>query len=203
MAFPSLRHRSARLNRAFTLIELLVVTAIIVVITTVILADNNRFGGVVLLENLAYDIALSIRQAQVYGISVQRFSGSFSAGYGMDFDMSSPTTYALFADGINVNGLYDSGELVQATTISNAYAIEKLCAPAGSDAASCTSVPKLDIVFERPEPDAWISASGAPCLQDSGQCQESARIVLLSPRGDSMSVVVEVNGQISVRGRSQ
>src|SRR3989344_3669939 len=44
----------------FTLVELVVVTAIIVVVSSVVLVNNNRFGGVIQLENLAYDVALSV-----------------------------------------------------------------------------------------------------------------------------------------------
>jgi prepilin-type N-terminal cleavage/methylation domain-containing protein len=187
-------------SKGFTLIELLVVTGIIVVITTIVLANDNRFGGVVLLENLAYNIALSIRQAQVYGISVQRFgTGTFNVGYGMHFNLSSPTTYLLFADAVQQNGMYDQGELVASTDISSGYQITKLCAPAGTDAASCTAVPAVDILFERPEPDAWISVAGVSCVLNNASCATDARIVLASPRGDIMSVVVEANGQISVK----
>jgi len=205
MALTHLRNRPAPLDRAFTLIELLVVTALIVIISTVVLADNNRFGGVVLLENLAYNIALSIRQAQVYGISVARFQGStFSAGYGVHFDASIPDTYELFADAITANGLYDCPEpgtndceLVQSTTISTGYTIQDLCATPASGTEVC-GLSKLDILFIRPEPDAWISSNGVSCINDHSTCAQGARIQLLSPRGDVMSVSVQANGQISV-----
>lgn len=201
MALPYLSNRPARLRRAFTLIELLVVTGIIVVISTVILADNNRFGGVVQLEDLAYGVALSVRQAQVYGISVERFgTNTFTAGYGVHFDLSSPNTYALFADIANkgtFDAANDANELVQTTTISKGYSIYGLCAPA-SGSGDC-SITKLDIVFKRPEPDAWISANGTSCITDNGSCEESASILLKSPRGDKMSVVIYANGQISVQ----
>jgi prepilin-type N-terminal cleavage/methylation domain-containing protein len=195
-------------SKGFTLIELLVVTAIIVLISSVVLANNNRFGGVVLLQNLAYNIALSIRQAQVYGISTARFqsTSNFSAGYGMHFDLSSPDTYLLFADAITPNGMYDcpqpqtdNCELVQSTNISNGYGINQLCVTASSGAENC-SVQKLDVLFKRPEPDAWISADGTSCTLDNTACQEGARIVLIAPSGDIMNVTVEANGQISVSG---
>jgi hypothetical protein len=182
------------------------VTGIIVVVSGVVLADNNRFGGKVQLENLAYDIALSIRQAQVYGISVARFQGgTFSAGYGVHLAVLSPTVYALFADAVTENGLYDcpspgtqNCELVQTTNITSGYRINDLCRTASSGTETC-GIPSLDIVFERPEPDAWIGSSGVSCILNAGTCAAGARIELISPRGDLMSVAVEANGQISVQ----
>src|SRR5262249_48785596 len=117
MADASFWSRSARVSQrgiavsrakaGFTLIELLVVCAIIVVITSLVLIDNNKFGGDVKLENFAYDVALSIRQTQVYGIAVERFgNNNFSTGYGMRFSLASPTTYILFADE-DSTGVYD------------------------------------------------------------------------------------------------
>ena len=191
--------------RGFTLIELLVVTAIIIVVTSVTLVSNNRFGGVVQLENLAYNIALSIRQAQVYGISVARFQGgTFTAGYGEHFDASSPDIYVVFADAITANGLYDcpqpgtnNCELVQTTSISSGYRIKSLCATPASGVEDCT-LTKLDIMFKRPEPDAWISSNGVSCIIDNATCAQGARVVLVSPRSDVMSVSIQANGQISV-----
>jgi len=206
MALTNVRNRPNRLRRAFTLIELLVVTAIIVVISAVILANNNRFGGVVLLENLAYSVALSIRQAQVYGISVARFQGSnFTAGYGVHFDISSPNIYALFADALQANGMYDcpqpgtnNCELVQTNSISPGYSIQNLCVTPASGSTETCGISKLDVVFIRPEPDAWISSNGVSCIVDNSTCARSARIVLVSPRSDLMSVTIAANGQISV-----
>src|SRR3989344_6228445 len=83
--------RFTRSSTGFTLIELLVVTAIIVIVTSLVLINNNRFGGTVLLQNLAYDMAPSVREAQVYGISVLSFGGEFDFGYGMHFTANSQT----------------------------------------------------------------------------------------------------------------
>jgi hypothetical protein len=191
------------------LIELLVVCAILVVISSLIIIDNNKFGGEVLLENLTYDVALSVRQAQVYGIAVERFgtgSTAFQSGYGMHFAMSSPTTYVLFAD-TEATGVYDPNaspsELVQLTDITQGFSITKLCAPAGTNSSSCNSVSQIDILFIRPEPDAYISANAAPTFSGgrfiASALQPDARIVLLSPKGDILSVLVEATGQISVQ----
>ena len=207
-----------RVSRAFTLIELIVVCAIIVMIASLILANHGRFGGQVLLQNFAYDVALSLRQAQVYGISVQRFGEAsdrrFNAGYGIFIGNTPTTEYVLFADSDPLppalpNNWYTEGsdEVRTRNSINRGYVIEKICVPAGAD-TSCHAVDNLHIVFLRPEPDAWISwkelgASGAlnECTEssyDEGECGPSARIVMKSPRGELMSVIVYNNGQIAV-----
>src|SRR3989344_919601 len=114
--------KKCRDNAGFTLIELIVVTGIIVVVSSLMFANNNRFGGVVFLENLAYDVALSMRKAQVYGIAVRRCdpnktascttANQFALGYGIQFSKATPTMYVLFADaypGVG-NGIYDAAQ---------------------------------------------------------------------------------------------
>jgi len=179
----------------FSLIELVVVTGILVIITSILLFNNARFGGVMLLENLAYDIGLSVRQAQVYGISVFRYgAGTFSVGYGMHFTKApAPSVYVLFADtSAPANGLYDSGETVLSTTIERGFFVSDLCTTSGGGGEVCGRT-ELDVVFKRPEPAAYIRANGAATLYDR------ARIVLASPRGDLRSVIVEASGQIAVQ----
>ncbi len=197
--------RAGESIRGFTLIELLVVTAILVIITSLVLVNNNRFGGQILLENLGYDVALSVRQAQVYGISVHSFGGNFTAGYGIHFGRNSPASYVLFADAALANGLYDgcptpaSCELVTSTTIRGGYTVADLCStPSGSLVETC-GLSALDILFKRPEPDAYISANGTSGVLNPVALYERGRIILASPQNVRMSVVVEATGQISVQ----
>lgn len=192
----------SRSSRGFTLIEMLVVIGVMVLVSGLILANNNRFGGVVLLQNLAYDIALSIRQAQVYGIAVQRFNSSFGSAYGMHFqvDAGEESTYVLFADALAPeNGYYDcpnpgttNCELVQSTTIATGYRIAQLCATPPNGAENC-SITSLDVTFKRPEPDAYIRSSAGGGINESGE------IYVMSPRGDVKVISVHANGQISVQ----
>ncbi len=184
------RAKNIRAHRGFTLAEMVVVIGVIAIVSGVVLANNNRFGGQVLLQNLAYDIALSIRQSQVYGIAVQRFNNEYASAYGMHFSISSPDIYLLFADVTTVNGIYDgSSERVQSTTIANRYSITAL----RINGCSGNVVSNLDIVFKRPDPDAYISAPPLSGLQ------EAACITVSSPRGESKNIIVEVNGQIAVQ----
>lgn len=194
------------MSKGFTLIELLVVTAILTIVSGIILVNNNRFGGAILLENLAYDVGLSIREAQVYGIAVRRYGTSnFQAGYGMHFSMSSPTTYVLFVDAVSENGLYDgcpdsaSCELVQSTDIHRGFQIADLCSIPTSGGGETCDLDRLDILFQRPEPDAFISANGVSGVVSPASLQERGRIVLQSPRGDQQSVIVEIAGQIATQ----
>ena len=186
-------------TKGFTLIELLVVTGIMILVSGLILVSNNRFGGKILLQNLAYDMALTVRKSQIYGISVLRSgSGTYSSGYGMHFSMSTPTAYTLFADAISTDGMYSSGEQVDTYAIDRGYRIEKLCAPAGTDISTCSSISQLDVLYKRPEPDAWINADGNSCIVSQGYCQESARVGLISPAGERANFIVDINGQVSV-----
>jgi len=202
MAHASLPRAATALKRGFTLIELLAVTAIIGIISTIVLANNNKFGGSVLLQNLAYDIALTVRQSQVYGISVRGFNGTFSAAYGMHFQVaqgSAAPIYVLFAD-LDNNGIYNSGELVQSTTVGQGYLLTGLCVTPPSGSEQCGT--SLDITFKRPDPDACISINGSSPMDVNGNCTggaQSARIEVTSPQNQHKNIIVEVNGQISVQ----
>ncbi len=204
---PTANSQQPTASRGFTLIELLAVTAVLALVSSVMLANNARFGGVITLQNLAYGMAVSIRQAQVYGIAVARYgSDDFSAGYGMHFDRSNTTAYVLFADAGVENGLYDSaaGELVSATSLLGGNTIEDLCVRNIDDVEECGKN-SIDILFKRPEPDAYISVDDEPLEFDadgiiiSGNLARRAEIKVVSPRGDRASVIVEATGQISVQ----
>lgn len=83
-----------KLTRGFTLIELLVTIVIFVIITGVVVVNSNKFDGSVLLNNFAYDVALTIKQAQSYGVNVkENTSGTFDTAYGIYFDTNLPAPY--------------------------------------------------------------------------------------------------------------
>jgi len=76
-------------NKGFTLIELLITIVIFVLLTGIVLFSQNGFNNSLLLNNLAYDISLTVRQVQSYGVSVRESikseSGSFPT-YGLYFE---------------------------------------------------------------------------------------------------------------------
>jgi type II secretory pathway pseudopilin PulG len=180
-------------ERAFTLVELLVSVGIFTLITTAAVFNNNQFNGNVVLSNLAYEIALSIRQAQVYGTTVKQSTQStFDAGYGINFNLtgqSGPTTYTLFEDRPTPNREYDAGEALETFTIRKGNRISKICVfqPQSTD---CTSVTALDISFVRPNPDAYIRSGGTKYTK--------TEICLASPLNNKRKIIVEATGQLSV-----
>lgn len=197
--------KSAADERGFSLIELIVVTGILALISSLVLVNNNRFGGEILLKNLAYDVALSVREAQIYGIAVRRFGSSdFGAGYGVYFNRDTPSTYILFADvfpSMAGNGLYDpgQGEIVESMSIHGGFRIVNVCGvPAGAAEENC-ELSTLNVLFKRPDPDAFISANDVSGIENPSALYERGRIIFESPRGDQASVIVEATGQIAVQ----
>jgi Tfp pilus assembly protein FimT len=182
--------------RGFSLIELLVVTGIFIVITGVVLANNAQFNSSVLLGNAAYDIALSVRQAQVYGLSTQSYSGQFQVGYGIHF--ASPTQYLLYADlDVANNKRYDAGvdQVVAEYTLSRGHSVLRFCGLRSDSTEDCSdntaALTHLDVAFLRPNPDATITG-------DSPTPYSIARITLQSKSGQTRTVSIQSTGQISV-----
>jgi hypothetical protein len=75
----------------------MVVLAIIMTITLVVITNQSSFNKTLVLANTAYDVALSIRNAETYGIGSNVVAnGVANAGYGMHFQNG--TTYTRFID---------------------------------------------------------------------------------------------------------
>ncbi len=165
------------------MIELLIVLAIIALITAVVLARYRSFNSTVLLRDLAYEVALSVREAQVLGISVRGQGGVFTDAYGVHF--TSGTTYTSFIDEDD-NGRYDMGEDLSSYTIGQGNAITDLCAE-----TTC-GLDSLDVLFRRPEPDALFFTD--PAVSPIG----SARVVLGGQDGGTRAVRIWSTGQIAV-----
>ncbi len=112
------------MKSGFTLVEMLVVVAIFTIISAVALFNQTKFSSDMVITNLAYEIALEVRQAQTYGIGVRNSSNdasNFQYGYGVHFGPdtvhpgSSPTnSFSFFADTNSGAGstkyVYDAGD---------------------------------------------------------------------------------------------
>ncbi len=203
-------------KRGFTLVELIVIVGIVTVISSVILAGSARFDNSILLTNLSYEVALSIREAQFSGLYVVEFKfgggSEFDTGYGVNFyktnvgGSSNTTDYILFADiipsgsaiGDQVYSGDSSGgaEFVKKYSAKKGNYIELFCGiNAISSAEQCSDVAGgltyLNISFYRPNPDANFKSN-------TGVVYKAAKIYLKSAQGNRRAIRVESSGQISV-----
>lgn len=83
-------------NSGITLVELLVVMSIFVIITTIAIFNYGKFDSSISTQNLADDIALTIRKAQSYAIGVRGLGNEFNYRYGVHFT-TNPTPGSAFA----------------------------------------------------------------------------------------------------------
>ncbi len=185
-------------NKGFTLIELLVVMAIFAVVSATVMANYKTFGHKTLLKNLAYSIALTVREAQVSGLTGRNFTSDsdseYYSSYGVFFTQANPKQYIFFRDlqSIGNEHKYDNGaqELVRTYSILGGRRITRLCTYS-SVGGNCNNASELHVTFKRPQPDAYIYTDGAGPFA-------RADIEITSPEGEKIYVIVEAAGQISV-----
>ena len=182
--------KAGKKEHGFSLIEMLVVISIFSLLSTVVLANHSRFNGSVLLGNLAYDIAISVREAQVYGLSVRQFASQFQIGYGVHF--SDASSYIFFAD-INRNGFYDdpADSIIQSYSLGRGHSILRYCADTQCSDSESNELTYLDVVFYRPDPDASFATN-------RGTTYAEAHVVVTSAAEETRTITVQTTGQISV-----
>ena len=202
----------------------MVVLAIIVIITAVVMTNQNSFNKTLILTNTAYDIALTLRSAQTYGLSSRAAGTSATAGYGIHFAGVSSGSFTLFADAYPAPStlsvchptsdasspdakpgdcVYESaqGEKIVDYTLGNGITISNFCAYAvGSwSCAQGGGLSSLDIVFARPNPDPFMSANGA---YSAAFPVTAACITITSPQGGEHYISVGAAGQITASAAS-
>ncbi|HEY4511871.1 MAG TPA: prepilin-type N-terminal cleavage/methylation domain-containing protein [Candidatus Paceibacterota bacterium] len=194
------RRLLSKASAGFTLVELLVSLGIFAVVTALVLMKHQSFSGGILLTNLAYETALTVRRAQSFGINVKGQGPVFDIWYGVHFDRSKPTEFLLFADS-NKNTTYEgtgacdgidtADECFEKVLIKRNMSFNQLCI-AGPSAEDCNRN-IINIIFKRPDPEARIYDNDVP-----GTAYGSVKIVLVASDGRSKNVVVRKTGQISV-----
>jgi prepilin-type N-terminal cleavage/methylation domain-containing protein len=84
--------------RGFTLVEMIVVLALISIITAIVLNGNGNFDKTITLTDTAFTVALSVREAQSFGLSSRTYNGATNAAYGVHIGPAPASSYVLFAD---------------------------------------------------------------------------------------------------------
>ena len=144
----------------FSLVEVIVAVSVLVITSTMMLTGYTQYRRNATLKQTDEAIAMTIRQAQAYGLSTRTLYGIGVSGYGVHFIKSS-ANYYLFADndGSAGNKKYDDGidEIVNTYSISTGDSIIDLC---GDGDCINNSLTTADIVFTRPNPIVKLTGDG-------------------------------------------
>jgi hypothetical protein len=201
--------------------ELVVVVAIIVTVSGVILANLPAFRSKISLDLIAEEVAITIRQAQVYGIGTREFGERNFPSHGIYFNQATPERFVLFADVCNSAGLAQPDDAYQETFSNGCLAsniptntngeptelreefvfhggvmFKQILGCVGND---CIEIPtgEANIIFRRPDPEATFNPA-----KENGATTPFNRIVavIYSPQavagGQERHVVVSNTGQI-------
>lgn len=199
---------------------MMVSISIFVLITTIGIVNYRKFGNDIFITNLGYDIALSVRKAQSYGINVKEAKGlasGFTYAYGIHFarnNNQNSNQYTLFVDatdelGGGPNLHYDGkvilldgvviDESVEVFNLLKQSKITGLCVTVGNSAPDC-DVGAIDITFLRPNPNARIVyKKNSPDVYLGPDNVKSATIKITSGDDRQKQVVIYSIGQISVQ----
>lgn len=198
-------------EKGLTLIEMIVVVAIFAILTMIIVFNYGEFNSRTVVTNTAYEIALTAREAQTFGLGVRGIESSgdiaFDRAYGIFVDLESDSApgdatkeLILFADTEVDDNFCKSGsshctcaddecieklELGYGLTISNAQLL---------NGGSCNTQKQIAVSFKRPNPDAVIKNQE----EQNAVEYDYAVLTIESPKGTKMYVVLSESGQISV-----
>lgn len=193
-------------NSGVTLVELIVVIFIFVLMSGVILFNYDKFRSQTSLQNLADDVALSVRKAQSYAIGVHKSSNVFDIGYGIHFSLNPITEnysgsrklFVLFAD-VNPNNTYDyatgsktclnpdsKNECLEAFSITSADQIQVVFLGINGKEQKIGEKDSIDIVFNRPNPEPIFchrkegsdGGLGGPIPADGGSSSSCEKVII-------------------------
>lgn len=174
-------------DKGFTMVELLISISIIVIISSIAVFNQQRFSEVMAISNVAYDVAITLRQAQVYALSGWQpnlFTEPYVPSYGIRFSQGS-SSFQLMAD-TNNNGTLN--QVIENLTLQRGVVVSDLCL-ANQSGGCVQSAPNLSVYFIRPRAQAFFSLSGG----------QNALITLQSPNGLEKGIFITESGQILVR----
>lgn len=189
-----------RLRYGFTIIELVIVIAIVVIITAVVLLRQKDFDNTTLLKNTGYEFALSVKEAQSYGVSVRRELGNVGGRYGIHINLDSPKSTILYTDNNVQNNSYDVGEERRVDVFEAPFSIKSVCVVPMGGGEECSntvgsSIRGLEILFVRPNPDALLYVVRVGNVVES---VSEARVSIGTAKGKTIDVVISNIGLVSV-----
>lgn len=200
-------------QKGFSLVELLVVTLIFFILTGIVLFKQGKFSSDILITSTAYELALFLREAQVYGVgSKVNLSDPTNTrlAYGVYFSdaLGGDRKATLFADVPNpetgnFDYVYDSEDgdiFINEIQFKREQLIDDFCGIDGSSTEVCKSsgLKSLNIAFVKPDLNARVTGKtefGGTVTYING-----AIIKVKSSLGDKCRTIkVNALGQISIQ----
>ncbi len=193
------------LHAGFTLVEFIVIISIFAVIAGVSFFNFAGFSTRISLENLAQDVALTIRQAQTYGLSATELLGQaptrgvffkHAAGGGYEDSFIIFQDTSTICSSVQHECRYDSQDLVVDTiTIQTGDRIKEICVGDQNGTTLRCNTSDVSITFTRPDPKASIRTSSSGLPDDYAYVS----ITIESLKGVQKFVEVWRTGQINVK----
>lgn len=168
----------------------------------------GTFDSTVILKSLAFEVAASMRDAQVYAVSVVNTQGEYRKPYGLSFVPGS-VNYSFFRyTGVDTTPTADESTILNTYTLGRSIKIADVCVVSGSGVSATvtcnsddpmTTLTRLDVSFRRPEFRALFNGIGLPVGIDNDDIH-TVYIKLRSTKDPSMTWVVEIGllGHVSV-----
>ena len=211
----------------FTMAELIMVIAIFGILSAVTVYNYGKFNANIIMTNMAYEIALSIREAQVYSLGVRGSGGNFNTKYGVYFDSDNGQNFIFFADNdlnkkcddktnpsaivnCSIQECVDSprNECESLNTLTRGINVIKICVSGlgldvmdfdnGNCGGNAVSTEKATVTFERPNQDAFVYNMGNGVL-GSDQDARNMAVLIEARNGAKRAIHITENGQISVK----
>jgi hypothetical protein len=202
----------------------MVVLAIIVVITSVVFTNQSTFNKTLILSNTAYDIALTLRSTQTYGLSSRAAGTATNVGYGIHLSNVVHNSFIVFADTAPEgssgtlfclassagapdckpgDGIYtssgtdsDAPSAVQTYNLNNGIKVSDFCAYSSSGIGSCSLAGGLTALdIVFTRPNPNTVIKGSNGV--SYTVYSSACITISSQQGDTKKYIfIAASGQI-------
>lgn len=188
-------------KKGFSLIELLVVTLIFFILTGIVLFKQGKFSSDILITSTAYELALFIREAQVYGVGskVQVGASNSRFAYGVNFSNTSNTEATLFADVPDSSGIFDykydssSDVLINKIQFKKEQVIHDFCGlNSSTEFCKVDGLSSLNVAFVKPDLNAKVFGivrgsrveyTGGAVIKVKSSLGDKCRTIMINPLG--------------------
>ncbi|MFZ2621093.1 MAG: prepilin-type N-terminal cleavage/methylation domain-containing protein [Minisyncoccia bacterium] len=205
-----IRSTVSKLVRGFTFVEVLISVSLFALFLSVVMFNYPVFTDNIILGAAGQEVSIAVREAQTYALAVKEASaggGQFSYAYGINFNpKDNPTEYYVFVDK-DADKYYDVGlgacgsattECVEKFSLPKSISISQIC-----NSSSCYAInpgETMNITFLRPSPNASINyANNGGNLDGSFLNDVRGKVILSSPKGRILWVIIESTGQVLVQ----